>query len=296
MTQSQSNWLNMFCAVQKLCQNHKAVVEKEPSLVAGINSIGQLIAGIQCIASGSSRDSIYAFSRTQTALALAFARDTENRELKSQLEFSKEVFLSLSDEELKLKLQFHFELVQLLGPRLAVYGVNASALKAWELLLQNYMPKLDSPKAAILRKQQLTVCFSQLFKDALNLCTDYLDPLVDSLKKKFPDFYTSYLEKRCTENPGDAGVKIKGIVKTRGNDAARKSLLSAASITLVETGVVVKSDKEGLFSFRSVRKGTYSLRAEKAGYYTKISKSKSLKEGESLFVEFELVLVELLQD
>jgi len=310
MTQSQSNWLTMFCSVHSYCQLQKKIAEKNPAFATGINSLGQLIASIKCINTllpgpgetnvnpGSLREAVFNLSRTQTALATAYAKDTTNPELEQQLEFSKEDAQLLSDTELKLKLQFLFELVQLLSPHLAVYGNNTTALHAWELALNNYMPVLDSPRSAMMRRKQLMVCFNRLFKDALALCSDYLDPLAEPLKKKHPSFHLEYLTKRKTDDPGANGVRIRGIVRTRESGSARKSSspLAEASITLVETGAVIQSDVEGVFSFRAVKKGTYTLRAEKQGYYTKTSEPMQLKEGETAHLEFELTYAELLQD
>jgi hypothetical protein len=309
MTQSQSNWLNMFCAVQKYCQSQRTLVEKNPALACGVNSLGQLIASIRCITlwipepgytplhPNALRESVCTLSRSLCTQAISFAKDQNNAELENQLEFSKEDYLTLANTEVKLKLQLHFELVQLLAPRLAVYGQNSMALKAWEQVLNNFMPILDSPRAAMHRRKQLLVLFNQLFKDALTLCSDYLDPLADSLRKKQPEFYEAYTRLRKTDNPGEHGVKIKGTVKSRDGNSRKAGIpLSGASITLVETGVVVKSDEEGVFSFRAVKRGAYTLRAEKTGYYTKTSQTLQLKEGESAHIEFELVLAEQLQD
>jgi hypothetical protein len=309
-TQSQSNWLMMFCAVQRYCQNQRPVVEKNPALATGINSLGQLIAAIRCMSGLLSesrthpqqgerlRDVIYTFSRIQTGLALAYAIEQGNRDLEMQLRFSREDLRTMTDEEVKRRLQLHYEMVLLLSPRLAVYGNNASALKAWELVLINYMPVLDSPKTAIMRRKEINLCFNQLFKDALSLCSEFLDPLAEDFKKKYPEFHAGYQENRKTEHPGDSGIRIRGSVRTGDSGAQRKASrpLSDAFITIVETGVVVKTDAEGLFSFRSVKKGSYTLRAEKTGYYTKTSTRMNLKDGEHAEIEFELVFSEQLQD
>ena len=150
----------------------------------------------------------------------------------------------------------------------------------------------------MIQRKNLTICFNQLFKDALRLCNDFLDPIATSLAKKNSAFVNTYLTLR-TVKEADAGVmRIRGSVKTKHSSAAadEPASLPAVSITLVETGVMVKSDGEGNFSFRINRKGIYTVRAEKEGFYTKTSPKIALKDGESADVEFILLPSEILQD
>ncbi len=311
MSPTQTNWLEMLKAVKRHCSGNQDLIEKIPPFVIGINTLGQMITAIDCLAGQyamrpgeMTRDktalrlSLCKITYTNISAAKTYAAYVRNQDLEQKLSITHAELKAIPEEELWTLAQNLYDLVHPLAPKLAVYGLTSGVINCWSLVLAAYTPNLKSPKAAMIQRKNLTICFNQLFKDALRLCNDFLDPLAAQLEKKDPEFSSNYLLHRKVKDLGTGGTRIRGFVKSKNHSALSDESIPMpdASITIVETGIIVKSDEEGNFFFRTVRKGTYTLRAEKDGYYTKTSGKFELKEGETAHVEFVLLPSEILQD
>jgi hypothetical protein len=304
MTNSQLNQLDMFRSVHHYCLKSPQLIENIPPFVSGVNTLGQIISAITNMdtllslrpgETAREKNNIRVALCRITASAIAsgrsFAENTQDAKLGEGLQISLTELKSVPAENLAEVVRGLFNLVHPLAPRLALYGLTSGIFNAWNHVLSTYSPNLKSPRAAMLQRKNLTICFAQLFKDGAILCTDFLDPLAESVKKKDAGFLKGYLLARILVNTAITGASIKGHIKSSDPEY----LLSDVSITLVENGIIVKSDEEGSFFFRAVKKGTYTLRAEKAGYYTKTSPVFELKEGESVQIDFDLNRAEVLQ-
>jgi hypothetical protein len=311
MTPSQTNWLEMLKAVKRHCSGNQDLIEKIPPFVIGVNTLGQMITAIECL-SGQYAMRPGEMTRDKTAIRLALCKITasnisaaktyaiyiRNEALEQKLSKTFAELKAIPEEELFAIVQGLYEVVNPLAPKLAVYGLTSGVINAWHLTLTAFSPTLKSPKAAMIQRKNLTICFNQLFKDALRLCNDFLDPLAASLDKKNAGFSSAFLEFRKVKELSTGGTRIRGTVKMKNPSSFSEEpvCMSHASVTVVESGIVVKSDEEGNFFFRAVRKGCYTLRAEKEGFYTKTSSPFELKEGETAHVEFILLPSEILQD
>ncbi len=304
MTTSQINQLAMFKAVHQYCLTRSDLIENIPPFVSGINTLGQHIAAISGMESLLSlRPGETARDKNNIRLALcritssavsacrSFAENAQDSALENDLSFSLIDLKKISAEELPGIALNLFHRIHPLARQLAVYGLTNGIFSAWKHILNTYSPTLKSPRAAMLQRKNLNECFIQLFKDGNILCSDFIDPLADSFKKKDPEFLKHYLLCRSFTNIGIKGGMIKGTI--RSNEQGNP--IQGASVTLVGLGIVVKSDEGGHFQFRSVKKGAHTIRAEKADYYTKTSDSFELKEGGMANIDFELNRAEVLQ-
>jgi hypothetical protein len=310
MTPSQSNWLDMLKEVYKHLLSKEDLIGDKPAFVSGVNTLGQLITSLECLSYHCSvKPGEKTEERKLKTLALCglsssivdAARDyaiyIQDEELEKEVQYTYAAFTKMSQEELVLLSGHLLERIQVLTPRLAVYGLTSGIIQAWDLLLRTSYSATKSPRSAMLLHKKLMVCFNQLFKDGLQLCQDFLDPLAASLGKKDPFFYAVYQEKRHVRELS-AGNRIQGKVKMKNAPMPGKThpAMQGATITIVETGVQVYSDAEGTFLFRAVKKGRYTLRAEKKGFFTKTSQPADLKEGETITLDFLLNPAEVLQD
>ncbi|HEV7230840.1 MAG TPA: carboxypeptidase-like regulatory domain-containing protein [Bacteroidia bacterium] len=310
MTPSQSNWLDMLKEVYSHLIRNEELISDKPAFVSGVNTLGQLVTSLECLSCHCSAKpgektedrnlKTYALCRLSSSILEAgreYAAYMQDEELEKEFQHSYATLIKLNQEELGILLGRMFDRIQALTPRLAVYGLTGGIIQAWDLLLRTSSSGSKSPRAAMLLHKKMMVCYNQLFKDGLQLCQDFLDPLAATLGKKDPKFHTLYQQKRQVKEltPGN---RVQGKVKTKNASSTGKSQtsLEGASLTLVETGVQVHSDSEGNFLFRAVKKGRYSLRAEKEGFYTKTSQPFDLKDGETVTVDFLLSLAEVLQD
>jgi len=304
MTTSQINQLAMFKAVHQFCLTRSDLIEDVPPFVSGINTLGQHIAAISGMESLLSlRPGETARDKNNIRLALcritssavsacrSFAENGHDSALQNDLSISLADLKKISSEELPDIARNLFNRIHPLAPQLAVYGLTNGIFSAWNHILNTYAPNFKSPRAAMLQRKNLNQCFIQLFKDGNILCSDFIDPLADTFKEKDPEFLKNYLLSRSFTNIGIKGGMIKGTI--RSNEQGNP--IQGASVTLVGFGVVVKSDEEGHFLFKAVKKGTHMIRAEKADYFTKTSHSFELKEGGLANIDFELNRAEILQ-
>ena len=299
----------MFKAVHHCCTGEHQVIENIAPFVIGVNTLGHLITAIECMEElislrpgETARDknavrlALCRITASNLATATVFAANNQDEKLEKDLSHTLQDLKKMPADQLTDTARELFNTIYPLAPRLAVYGLTMGVINAWNFVINTYSPNFKSPKAAMLQRKNLATCFGQLFKDGIILCDSFLDPLAESLKKKNPEFLNEYSSRRKSISPevmGGAG--IRGTIKAKNPDSPRRSLqaVAGATVTLVETGVVVKSDDEGCFVFRAVKKGTYSLRAEKKGFFTKTSASFEHSERETSEIPFELSLAEV---
>jgi hypothetical protein len=309
MTQTQSNYLEMMKEVHQFTTSQESLIGAEPAFVSGVNTLGQLITAIECLschcslrAGDAAEDkrlkntSLLRMTASTVSAALEYAAYVQDEALEKDLSFTSADLKKSEPKELLNTATRFFERVEPLAPGLAVYGLTAGVLRAWDLIIKTNIVVSKSPRAAMLHREKLMLCFNQLFKDGLRLCEDFLDPLAISLQQEEPEFHLHYFQKRKIKELAISGCRLSGLVQIPDDSRTQSFPLGNATVTLVETGVIVKSDAAGNFSFRIPKKGRYTVRAEKDGFYTKTSKPVDLKEGETGSVTLLLNPAEILQD
>jgi len=305
MTTSQLTQLGMFKSVHQFCLRKQAMIETLPAFVSGLNTLGHMITALECMdclftlrPGETDRETNrirVALSRITLATAnttFLYAENTQEEELQEELSAAILLLKTAPVEQLPDIARTLFMKVHPLAPKLAVYGITSGVFNAWNHLLNAYTPNLRSPRAAMMQRQQMQLCFSQLFQNATVLCSDFLDPLAEKCKKKDPEFWAEYQRMRESVNKPIKGAHISGTVKSKADGQP----IAKATVTLVENGIVVKTDNDGAFLFRAVKKGRYTLRAGTDNYFTKTAAPFDLKDGEQLQVDFELSPEEVLQN
>jgi hypothetical protein len=235
---------------------------------------------------------------TSSAISAAkeYALDTANEKLDAEFTISYAALCKTPEEEFNHRIQHLFNLVKPLAPHLAVYGLTLGIVEAWNLSLTTHSASFKNPKAAMEHRKKLVSCFNLLFRNAQTFFPDFLDPLADSLKLSDPDFTKEYYVHRKRIELAEAVPSIRGTIGIQNSIPNNFVPVSGATISIVETGVVVTSDSNGQFSFKQVKKGKYKLRAEKEGFFTKTTGVLDLRDSEPIRLSFELVPAEVLQD
>lgn len=144
---------------------------------------------------------------------------------------------------------------------LANYGITVSMITE----LQNSITSLNSlrskPREAIGIKKVATADLISAIRNTDNILK-MIDKIIVIFKDSLHQFYGEYLSARKIIDIGSRKIMLKGKIK----DSATGSLLRNALIELIGTTHSCFSSKRGVYAFKSLKPGNYTIRVSLKNY------------------------------
>lgn len=252
MTDAQSNKLDMYLVVLGFYQDNQAVIDVVAARATAFTQLGTNITAINTQIAGQSSDTT-GVAQDKTALrntldnitavtlasAKAWAIAANNNTLAAEFDYAPSDIQRIKDDTMQGFCDHRIALINDNIAALADYGIDATAITAWQDALNAYVAVLESPREAINTRHLHTQTLKTLFSSTGNLFKDQLDPLMMVFKLSDPQLYEAYKQARIVIDRGgtrttpipDNTVIISGNV----SDSNTSSPIVGATLTLTSS-------------------------------------------------------------
>lgn len=232
MTDSQSNSLDMFIAVNKLYLLNQAILNGVPARKLGFQQLGTNITAINLNVGGQS-SSTKGVTKDKSALrndldliafailapARAWAISVNNNTLAEQFHIGQYQLTQIKDDTIGAYCTMRLGLVSDNLAAMADHGITQALVDTWGTAITDYDAVITDPRQAIITRKQKTKNLKQLFAQTAKLFKDTLDPLMIPLKLTHPELYDLYLSARIVidrkgskKDGGDPKPLAKGVI------------------------------------------------------------------------------------
>lgn len=272
MTNSQSDRLDMFKATTAFIDATMVISSTRPGLIAGKDSLNDLIKDIEEKASKQSnaiggnteekkekKELLAQQLYLVTSGTKAFAASTNNDVLQGEMNYSITELRTLLDdlivpftENIVVKVTPH------LGAPLTAFGVDAAAMAALDDAKKAYSEVQSKPRLALSEKAAQTSALPPLFDKATKVCKEILDPTAATLKVTEPDWFSNYSNVRKIVNTGSGTTALDGTVKDVDTDAPLYNVEVTIS-AIGEPDMVIFTDVNGIYKKVPIKRGVYKL-------------------------------------
>jgi len=141
---------------------------------------------------------------------LAFASDSDNKELKSGVNISRSELENAADSSALNHCRFIFNQAASLQATLADYGLKASDISEFQALISGFEKSIASPRIAITSRKSATNDLVGLFANCDDILKNKMDKLIEKFKVSNPDFYKQYFDARIIIERGLHHSKKEG--------------------------------------------------------------------------------------
>lgn len=300
MNTKQENRLNMYLAVQAICNDLIAIYSVLPNFTDLFN---QFITVIKNIKKFSEAQELDYKGKTATKNVLksdltgktmevirrvvAYATVNDLYDLKEKVNYNESDLKKCADTELRTVCQVvHSETTAELAS-LADFGITQAMLDELQQTINDYFEEVPSPREGIISRKNATAALKEEFNKGNELLSQRLDKLIEMIKTSNPEAYHSYKNARIIVDLGkgrkNGSYSIPGITI----DFESGLPLGGVNVAVVGTTKVVMTGIDGLFDIAVEGPGEYALRAEKEGYKALVEEEITLN-GEPINVELEL--------
>ena len=252
MTDSQSNKLDMYNVVFNYYTTNQTIIDAVPARQTAFGQLGLNIALINKEIAGQSsnttgvaqdktalRNTLDNITNTVLQTSKAWALSINNNTLAAEFDYSLSDIERIKDDTIQGFCNYRIQIVNQNLPALADYGIDATAVTAWQDALTAYVNVLESPRVAINTRHLHTQKLKELFSQTQDLLTQQTDPLMVVFKLSDPTLYNGYKQARIIINRGgQSGPNTPAtadIIKLQGNviDADTNTAIEGATITLL---------------------------------------------------------------
>ena len=209
MNDKQSNWLDMFRAVNMLYLANQAQIDVVPARTTAFIQHQTNITAIE-VKAGLRSTTTTGVTQDKRTLRInlenltygiiqqvkAYAISINNNTLLAEMNFEQSYVRGIKDDTLGPWSQQRLNSVNAILPSLIPYGITAAEVAAWQAAISAFIPVISAPRSA-------QVVISGHVQDLKNLFTTsnaHLDNTVDSLMNVFrassPSLYYSYAQSR----------------------------------------------------------------------------------------------------
>ncbi len=222
MNQKNQNTVNMLQAVLGILLLNPTVTESIRVLAGYITKLQSLIGLILTKAGEASnaregktdvkkdhRAGLIALTVSVAGGIKAFATDTKNLEMKAKVKLTKSSLRNLSDLDLSTKAGLILSLANEWKGSLPDYGVADQDIQSLGEKKNLFDGAKSDVKTGISTGSGARKSHEDLIKEARTLLTDNIDGVVETLKEKQPEFYTSYQSARVIWDMGGSKAKTE---------------------------------------------------------------------------------------
>jgi len=196
------------------------------------------------------------------AAVCAFASASGNIGLKQEMKYGLTTLLRMKDGMLGPVCQNIHAVATADIADLADYNITAPLLTAFSSAIDGYIATVPSTRNAVADSATALVALDTLFADADEIVKNQMDKTAQQFLLTHPDFYNNYRSNRIILDPASTSSQIKGKVLKAGSPDP----LAGASVEVVGGGITATSDAKGIFRFKPIQPGTYSLKVTLEGY------------------------------
>jgi len=267
--------LNMYDAVVNCCNSNSTIVATVPAFQTSLNELAAKATAIRAAITDASKIiSGVAMGKTEqqkdlalqaaniAAAVCAFASASGNIGLKQEMKYGLTTLLRMKDGMLGPVCQNIHAVATADIADLADYNITAPLLTAFSSAIDGYIATVPSTRNAVADSATALVALDTLFADADEIVKNQMDKTAQQFLLTHPDFYNNYRSNRIILDPASTSSQIKGKVLKAGSPDP----LAGASVEVVGGGITATSDAKGIFRFKPIQPGTYSLKVTLEGY------------------------------
>lgn len=198
-----------------------------------------------------------------------FAADNNDNALRENIHVTKSGLDAYPDTELTVRLQFIYDNANTLLPQMSNYGNTASSLSQFQTAITEYSNAVPKPRSTVAQRKAATNNIAVILKEA-NIVLKKLDKLTLNFATTNADFSATYRNCRQVIEYGHHKTKLE--ITCLNADASpvsnvNISLISAQNtITANTNAITANTNTVGIALITTIKKGTYTLTAEKQGY------------------------------
>ena len=173
------------------------------------------------------------------------------------------------------------------------YGLTAEKLEAFNTQVSDFGETIGNTSSLLTDRKSGWNELNKKLVHCSQIIRLKLDPFMEFNEKDFPDLFRDYMlvrgkrkrKKRTIKDSTTTG-EFSGTV----TDSTTGLPVENATINLLEQEAVFTTDADGFYLIEELEPGTYTLSCHAVGYSVPDVVSSQLIAGESLVVDFELVL------
>ncbi len=288
MTSRLESKLGMYRATQTYCDNNMPIVITVAAFATAFTAfkanVSAIIASAQQeeqVTKGIATDkkvskkTLAQFGADVAAPIFAYASSINDNTLKEQVNFSFSDLLAAKDELLPVRCQNIHDagVAHLLA--LADFGITAPLLASLQTTIIAYKLKVPTPRNAAADKKTIRLNQKNLFAATDLLLKEQMDKTLSGFKATNPDFVNTYKANRVIIDPGKVTTELTGTV----TDAADNTPIKDATVLIVETGISVITNPQGIYQIKPVVPAIYTVKISRVGFEDSVQTNIKVKLG-----------------
>jgi hypothetical protein len=305
MTDSQENKLTMYQAVLALLASFISIWTGKPVIVAAKTFIEDRIARIRLYRQIQEKDTkgiTISKDAIETNLIKAtlkvvdglvpHATATNNQELLKSIDYKPSDLKYTRDNYLIDKCKLVYNTADALRHELESYEVTDVDIMAISTLLGQYEIIVPAKRVSVTAQKVATAGIKTEIKEIDLHLKNNLDNLMLMFRSNKPDFYDGYKASRIIINLGQRTTGSKTIYSGTVLNFSTGLPEAGVTVTITETGKFLVTGADGRFSFALTKGGTFTLKAEKAGFTTWNEDTTLIETGAQIDIEINLEPIE----
>lgn len=176
-----------------------AAIETLNSLLAQLDLLRQLVGSDQkgvVIAKDKIQENLIAAAFEVSSILTAFAVQTNDAVLQSQVDFPISHLRNLRDDELGNFCRALLQLATDQGANLEPYCNSATQISDFNVLIESYEQRLPNRRISVSERKAANKKIKTLLSESMLVTTEQIDRLMVKFKTTDPDFYNAYLNAR----------------------------------------------------------------------------------------------------
>jgi hypothetical protein len=297
MNAEQEAIYSTYLSTRQHLDDNSTIIAASPAFVAKFDEIKTLIddltqkeqlsdLSVAGLSAGKKTAKLTACEKTadMAGIVYAFADATGNEELKAEVNYSLSALKKMKDSLLALRCRNIHDLAAANKTPLAEYGVTTAMLADLQTAIDDYTAAMPKPLTARSSNKTLTASKAQLFKQINKLFENQLDKMIVTFKAGHPEFVQTYFNLREVPGTPTTQTQLKGTVTGAADAAAIKDAL----VTIVELGKTAKTNSAGVYHFKPIILGKYTVKATKEGFQDFETDEVQVKLGEINHLDIKL--------
>lgn len=290
--------LNMYDAVVNCCNSNSTIVATVPAFQTSLNELATKATAIRTAIQDSTKIITgVALGKTEqqkdlarqaaniSAAVYAFASASGDTGLKQEMKYRPSTLLRMKDGMLGPVCQNIHDVASANLADLADYNITAPLLTGFSSAIAAYIAAVPSTRNAVAYRATALAALDALFAGADEIVKNQMDKTAQQFILTHPDFYNNYRTNRIILDAASTHSQIKGKVLKAGSPMP----LAGASVEVVGGNITATSDAKGIFRFKPIQPGTYSLKVTLQGYAERTIDNVLVKLGRSANTVVEMI-------
>ncbi len=296
MNKQQLSKVDMYRAVIALCLKYSNITGIIAAFKIAAGKLGPNVAAIKAAelienqtsksVTGSKnelKDLLSSIATDVAAALYALANETGNVNLLAKVNYSpSDIKLMKQEKLLTVATAMHDLAVEYKGD-MDNYGISATVIGSIPGIIDNFSTAIPTPRIEQAARKAAGKNIKSLIGETSGLLKSQMDKTALILKKNNPDFYGEYRTARKIVKPGIIHTSI------RGSALNGKKPVYKAFIEIVELGLTIYSDLEGMFDSGKIKNGIYNVRVGGPGLATQLFSNVEVKFGKAVKLDVGLV-------